>query len=203
MVNKKRSSSLERILFYVSLSYPVIFFIIVLVLDFITPHFNPVRQTISMLVLTINGVYQTANFIIGGLLMAMLGLLTLKMVSQSRIKHIIGGVILLFGVAMLILAVAPSDKTLIPTTSHGEIHFWLFVFVLIALLISVFVTGIMMLKSKLSYARYCFISFALALLSTLLILDLQNYAGVFERIVILTAVVWFTVSPLMVKSLRN
>lgn len=195
----KNKPQIQNILFQVSLLFPAIYIIVVLILDIVTPAYNPMRETISMLVHTSNGLYQTLNFIVSGFFITILGLTTNKLQTRNSIKNIVGNVILLFGVSMLILAALPTDTSLIPTTPIGITHFYLFVVILAIFIIVELITSIKTRKSNRVYSNYSLISFIFTSITSLLILLMQNYAGLLEIVVVISIVVWFTISPLVVK----
>lgn len=196
---KKKSQLDQEILFRISLLFPSFFFFVVLLLDTSTTDYNPKAETISMLVLTSHGLFQTLNFIVSGIFIAILGITTRNVHTKSPVKHIIGNVIVLFGISMVILALVPADTTLFPTTLKGLIHFTLFTTILPIFIFAEFIASIKTKKKHLLYSRYSLLSFVFTTVTSILILLIQDYAGFYQRLVVGSITVWFTISPLVIR----
>lgn len=186
-------------LFFLSLLSPVVFFSTAIILGVISQDYSPSRDSISMLVLTTNGVWQSANFVVCGAFMILLGAQTIRLRSRAKFKKTVGSVIKIFGFVMIGLAIIPTDPTLVPTTFPGVLHFLMFVVVAASFCLSVFKVGIITKKSFPLYSLYSLGSASVVLVGAPLLLVVQEYAGILQRIVVFSFILWFTVSPLIVK----
>lgn len=194
-MSKKTKTNLP---FLLSLLSPVVFFASALIIGTVTEGYSPLAETISMLVHTANGMWQVANFVVCGVLMVLLGVKTLQMNARKKLNVTIGRVIALFGLLMIALAIVPTDSTLIPTTNPGVVHVFFFVVAIISFSISTCKAGKATQKSNSLYSYYSFSSVVIAILGGVCMLLFPSYAGVFQRVIVFSFIVWFTVSPLFV-----
>jgi hypothetical protein len=105
-----------------AISAPVLFYLIMLVAEYLQAGYNPISDTISSLVWGTYRWLQTVNFFVfGGLLIAFV--IGLRLNIKDKFKPIAGRVTLfLIGVGFVILAVCPSQSPEGIKTAQAFIH---------------------------------------------------------------------------------
>ena len=171
----------------VFLAGPALFVVTALVLGLVKPHYRPLHNTISELALDRYGYLQTANFVINGSLVTMLGL-----VLATRHQHLYGSIaIMVMGLVLISSGIFRTDPIATGTsTSHGKVHNALFFVGIFGTISGQLVTGFGNLGSTLGVFSLTCGVLTLALLP--ITVTRQRYMGLFQRLVVVVVVVWMT-----------
>jgi len=171
----------------IPLAGPALFILTVFIFALFKPKYRPLHNTISELALGRYGYIQTANFILSGLLILVLGL---RLVSTQ--EHLYGSVaVSVMGAVLLLSAVFRTDPiTANGSTTTGKVHNGLFFIGIFGILTAQFVTGFSSLGSALGvFSLACG---TLTLLGLPITITRQTYMGLFQRALVLVVMVWIS-----------
>lgn len=101
---------------------PTVFWCVLIVAGLARPGYNPSGAEISLLALGSNGWVQTASFVVFGLLIVVFQAGLLRAVAPGSIWRPLNVLAISPGLALVSLAVFPTDRTGGIWTIHGEIH---------------------------------------------------------------------------------
>ena len=119
--NTRRSELLPLIL--ISIAGPVLFWIILIILGFLKPEYNPIQDSMSRLVFGAYGWLQTFNFVWLGLTIGCLGFVLRLELGPGRRTNIITVIFAVMAVGQIISGVFKSDfPTLNSISGHALVH---------------------------------------------------------------------------------
>lgn len=172
---------------YISVLGPALFVVTALIFGLFKPSYRPLHNTISELALGKYGGIQTANFVLNGSLMVLLGCLL-----ASKHSHPYGAVtIAVMGAVLVLSAIFHTDPIIANgSTTGGKIHNALFFVGILAVISGQFVTGFGSLGSALGV--FSLICGVLALVALPITVTRQSYMGLFQRALVLVVVLWMT-----------
>jgi hypothetical protein len=101
---------------------PVVFWGVLILVGLARPGYNPAGSQISVLALGVNGWVQTASFVVFGLLILVFQAGLLRAVAPGNAWRLLNVLAISPGLALISLAVFPTDRTGGLWTVHGEIH---------------------------------------------------------------------------------
>lgn len=179
---------------------PILFLILVLIVEAAQPGNNPIENTISTLVWGRLGWLQTIAFIVFGLLIATFGLRLYT--SSPKLTTKAGRVcLLLIGLGFILLGIFPAVPPDIPKTPGSSIHTWIsevmsLLFLVALLLITVSLSRGSRQKGLFVYTlATTLLAFFLAIVNALLPRS-SPHMGLAERILLLNGMVWIEVMSL-------
>jgi hypothetical membrane protein len=174
-------------LFYLALAGPAIFILTALVFGLVKPNYRPVRNTISELALGRYGYVQTINFVVSGLLLASLGV-TIALQNGSSYGST---AVTIMGAVLFLSAIFPTDPTTANgSTTVGKIHNAIFLVGMLAIISAQFVVGFSNLGSALGI--FSLVCGVLAPVNLVAMVTQHAYAGLFQRLLVLTIMVWIS-----------
>jgi hypothetical membrane protein len=174
--------------FYLALAGPALFILTAFIFGLVKPNYKPLRNTISELALGRYGFIQTANFVVSGLFIALLGV---ALAFQGT--HTYGSVaVVIMGTVLFLSAIFPTDP--IETngfTTVGKIHNTVFLVGMLAILSAQFVTGFGSMGSALGvFSLACGILAVIGLVA--MVKTQHTHQGLFQRVLVLTVMVWIS-----------
>jgi hypothetical membrane protein len=180
---------------------PVFFVVIFLIEGWTRPGYDPMRHFVSTLSLSDQGWQQIANFLITGILF-IAGAVGLRRAMRDGLGSRWGPILIgAAGLGVLLAGVFVTDPAMgyppgspagLPTTSswHGTIHDLVSLVVFVGLPIATFVVARRFRGEGSRWALYSVVTGVAMLTGTVLMFVLQDWIGLFQRIVVILGFGW-------------
>jgi hypothetical membrane protein len=177
---------------------PLIFLLVMIILESLQPGYSPIHDTVSRLVLGLHGWFQTLSFFVFGSLFAVF---TWRLYSATLRKSpaVLGAVLfLLSSLGFFILGVFPVDSSKFVLTPRGLVHDLTSSLVVLTFILGCFAFAVYFRRDRRWQKFWWFtVLSAAACFSLSLVWQISPvtwaWRGLTERIVLLTAFVWIEV----------
>ncbi len=184
---------------------PIAFLVIALLIGAETAGHSALHDSISSLAWTSNKDWETANFLIAGVLVAALGFLVERTPGDLPARRHTAWAIVVVGVVMIVCGLFKADLHHNHTTTHGAIHALAFAVAVLVILSAQFRIA----KNegwRRPFGRYTILSLAVEVPSFLVNVGVSHWKGIAELVLLGAMFSWIGIAAfrhLSVRALRR